>query len=83
MMDNDEWYQLTGESINGESMSNNNTYGVINNDGIYTDTSMTLRGAKRYATLHGYTRVGLRYDNGYNITEMAIKYNNKWEIKNG
>jgi len=76
-MDIDEWEQLTGER------ANSNTYGVINEDGIYIDTSMTLRGAKRYATLHGFTRVGRRFDSGYHITEMAIKYNNKWKIKNG
>jgi len=54
------------------------TYGVINNEGIYFDTSFTLRGAKRYATINGYTRVGKRYDCGYHITILAIKTNGKW-----
>jgi len=56
-----------------------NTYGIINNEGIYYDTSFTLRGAKRYATINGYTRVGKRFDCGYHITELSIKINNKWE----
>lgn len=58
-----------------------NTYGIINNEGIYFDTSRTITGAKRYATINGYTRVGKRFDCGYHITELSIKINNKWEDK--
>ena len=57
------------------------TYGIINNEGIYFDTSRTIKGAKRYATINGYTRVGKRFNYGYHITELSIKINNKWEDK--
>ena len=58
---------------------NNNTYGVITgSDNIYVDTSNTLKGAKRYATINGYKKVGIRYNNGYVVKVLAIKFNNKW-----
>jgi len=57
----------------------NNTYGVIyGTDNIYTDVSRTLKGAKRYATINGYNKVGIRYNSGYNCSIAAIKIENKW-----
>ena len=57
----------------------NNTYGIVYGpDNIYTDVSNTLKGAKRYATNHGYDKVGIRYNCGYNCSVVAIKINNKW-----
>ena len=63
-------------------MESNNTYGIVSgpdNDGIYTDVSRTLKGAKRYATNHGYDRVGIRYNSGYHCRVVSIKINNKWK----
>jgi len=58
---------------------NNNTYGVITgSDNTYVDTSNTLKGAKRYATINGYKKVGIRYNSGYVVKVLAIKFNNKW-----
>lgn len=51
-------------------------YGVLNNDNVHTDVSNTERGAKRYATLNGYTKISIRY--GYNAFIRAEKINNKW-----
>jgi len=57
----------------------NDTYGIVTgSDNIYTDTSNTLKGAKRYATINGYEKVGVRYNNGYICKILAIKINNKW-----
>jgi len=52
------------------------TYGSINKDGIHTDTSNTLRGAKRYATINNINNVSLRI--GYNVIMVAYKKNKKW-----
>ena len=44
---------------------NNNSYGVVcGPDNIYTDVSRTLKGAKRYATLHDFDKVGIRFNSG-------------------
>ena len=51
-------------------------YGVINSDNVLIDISTTLRGAKNYATRHGYTKVGYRI--GYNAFVEAKKINGKW-----
>ena len=63
----------------------NNTYGIVyGSDNIYTDVSNTLKGAKRYATNHGYDKVGIRYNSGYHCSVVAIKINNKWtKLKKG
>jgi hypothetical protein len=59
---------------------NNNSYGVVcGPDNIYTDVSMTLKGAKRYATNHSFDKVGIRYNSGYVCKVVAIKINNKWK----
>ena len=47
-------------------MENNNSYGIVTGpDNIYTDVSRTLKGAKRYATIHSFDKVGIRYNSGY------------------
>ena len=51
-------------------------YGILNAEGIHTDTSKTLRGAKCYATINGYSNVSVRM--GYNVIELFKKVNNKW-----
>ena len=57
----------------------NNTYGIVYGaDNIYTDVSNSLKGAKRYATINGYKKVGIRYNNGYHCRVVSIKVNNKW-----
>jgi len=55
-----------------------NTYGVISN-GTHIDTSKTEKGAKNYATRHGYTKVSIRFNCGYIATEIAEKVNGKWK----
>jgi len=52
-------------------------YGVSNN-GAYTDVSKSERGAKRYASLHGYDTVYKRPNCGYNVFPVAEKKNGKW-----
>jgi hypothetical protein len=55
------------------------TFGIIfGPDNIYTDVSNTLKGAKRYATIHGYKKVGIRFNSGYHASVAAVKVNNKW-----
>jgi hypothetical protein len=58
-----------------------NTYGVISN-GTHIDTSKTEKGAKNYATRHGYTKVSIRFNLGYIAAEIAEKINGKWETIN-
>lgn len=59
-----------------------NIYGVIS-EGVHTDVSMSLKGAKRFATLNEYTIVSVRYNAGYIVEELFKKENNKWvKIKN-
>ena len=55
-----------------------NVYGVTDSSGIHTDTSKTLKGAKRYATNHGYTKVSVRYNCGYIVEIVAEKIKGKW-----
>lgn len=55
-----------------------NTYGVLNSENVHTDVSNTLKGAKRYATLNGYTKVSIRYNGGYVAELIAEKINGKW-----
>ena len=52
-------------------------YGSIIN-GIHTDTSNTLHGAKCYATRNNIDNISIRY--GYSVAKCLIKENNKWEI---
>jgi len=61
-------------------MENNNSYGIVTGpDNIYTDVSRTLKGAKRYATIHSFDKVGIRYNSGYVCKVVSIKVNNKWK----
>jgi len=56
-----------------------NTYGVLNQDTSgYIDTSRTLQGAKNHATRNGYSKVYIRFNNGYHIERVASKINGKW-----
>lgn len=59
-------------------MGNNVIYGVLNHSGCHTDVSKTLRGAKNYATRHGYNRVSERTNCGYHVRMVAVKINGKW-----
>jgi|VirMetMinimDraft_7_1064189.scaffolds.fasta_scaffold08517_10 hypothetical protein len=54
-----------------------NIYGVIYN-GIHTDVSNTVKGAKNYATRNGFNIISIRYNCGYNVEEIANKVNGKW-----
>ena len=45
-------------------------------NGAHTDTSNTLAGAKRYATINGIDNVTRR--TGYNAAFLYTKINNKW-----
>lgn len=53
-------------------------YGVIDNDNVIHDVSKTEKGAKCYATLHGYNKVGYRPNGQYYGIPVAEKINNKW-----
>jgi len=54
-----------------------NIYGVIAN-GAHVDTSKTERGAKIYATKHGFNQISIRYNLGYNAEIIAEKLNGRW-----
>lgn len=56
-----------------------NIYGIVNKDGIHTDMSTSLKGAKRMATLRGYDKVSVRYNCGYTVQVLFEKINNKWK----
>ena len=58
-----------------------NTYGIISN-GAHIDTSKTEKGAKNYATRHGFTKVSIRFNYGYIAQEIAEKVNGKWKTIN-
>ncbi len=55
-----------------------NTYGVLLN-GVHKDVSKSERGAKNYATRHGFLTVTIRYNCGYVVAEIAHKYTGKWQ----
>ncbi len=56
----------------------NNTYGVLNSNNEHIDVSKSEKGAKQYATRHGYTKVSIRYNSGYDVDIVAVKINKKW-----
>lgn len=57
------------------------TFGVINHRNEFIDTSHSERGAKYYASINGYTRIGYRVE--YNVTETHRKSESgKWEKVN-
>lgn len=51
-------------------------YGVVNSEGCLIDTSLTLLGAKQYATRHGYKTIGVRAE--YNVFATWEKVGSKW-----
>lgn len=51
-------------------------FGVVTN-GVLTDTSKTLHGAKVYATRKGYNHIGKR--TGYNVVKEWKRTNGKWK----
>lgn len=53
-------------------------YGVLVN-GTHTDVSTTEKGAKIYATRHGYDIVTIRYNCGYVAEHIAHKQSGKWQ----
>ena len=54
-------------------------YGIVDNNGTHHDVSSSERGAKRYASLNGYTKVSIRQGGGYNPFIIAEKVNGKWK----
>ena len=54
-------------------------YGVIDKNNCLIDISRTEQGAKRYATLNGYSKVGYRA--GYNAFLLAEKVGKMWITK--
>ena len=52
-------------------------YGVLDNNNCLIDVSRNEKGAKRYATLNGYTKIGYRI--GYNAFILAEKVGKKWK----
>lgn len=57
----------------------NHTFGVAPR-GAYSDVSRTERGAKNYATRHGYKAVFIRFDGSMNIALRAEKIGKKWKV---
>ena len=56
-------------------------YGVLDKNDCQIDVSMTERGAKNYATRHGFNKISYRWE--YYVTVVTEKVNNKWvNIKN-
>lgn len=55
-----------------------NTYGILNKDDCHIDVSKTERGAKNYATRHGYNTVTIRYNCSYHVNIISKKINGKW-----
>ncbi|WP_458321551.1 hypothetical protein [Providencia sp. CRPN22473] len=53
-------------------------FGVLDSDGCHVDVSKTLRGAKNYATRHGYTIVTSRANGSYHARTESIKEGGKW-----
>lgn len=43
------------------------TYGILDANNCHIDVSKTERGAKNYATRHGFTAVSRRFNNGYHV----------------
>ena len=56
----------------------NHTFGVAPH-GAYYDVSRTERGAKNYATRHGYNAIFIRFDGSMIIALRAEKIGKKWK----
>lgn len=55
------------------------TYGVVNTNGDHIDVSKSEKGAKQYATRHGYNKVSIRYNCGCIVVIISEKSTNgKW-----
>lgn len=54
-------------------------YGVLDKNDCHIDVSRTEKGAKRYATSHGYNKVSVRYNSGYIVEIVAEKIDGKWK----
>jgi len=62
---------------------NNHTYGSALESGAYFDSARTLKGAKNYATRHGFTAVYIRFNGGHVIELVSEKRAGKWiSVKN-
>lgn len=56
-----------------------NIYGVVNSDGVHIDVSKSEKGAKQYATRHGYSKVSIRFHSGYTVVIISEKNKSgKW-----
>lgn len=55
-----------------------NIYGILDSNDCHIDISISLKGTKRYATIHGYNKVSIRYNCGYDVDILFEKRNNKW-----
>ena len=51
-------------------------YGILDNNDCLIDVSLSLKAAKRYATLNGYNKVGYRV--GYNAVSLCERVGTKW-----
>lgn len=54
-------------------------FGIIDSEQVHTDTSNTLLGAKRYATLNGFYTVSCRFNGDYHVYTLAHKRKGKWQ----
>ena len=54
-------------------------FGVLDDNRCHVDVSNSERGAKNYATRHGYDLISVRYNGGYNVDMVAMKIANKWQ----
>lgn len=56
-----------------------NTYGILDSNDCHIDVSNTEKGAKNYATRHGYKKVSVRYGDSFNVALIAVRSNSgKW-----
>lgn len=53
-------------------------YGIVTHTGECVPVSNTERGAKSYATRHGYTSVYSISNHSWTCTELAKNINGKW-----
>ena len=57
----------------GTRMIKRKVWGVIDNDGVFHDVSLSDIGAKRMATTGGYPFVGYRNDGSYHPVRTHVK----------
>ena len=53
-------------------------YGVVQSDGSHCDCSLTEKGAKQFATRHGYTAITRRANGGYFAPVIARRKGKRW-----